>query len=311
MNWQKIYELLDPTFIIVAKHDVWPGQIWTAKKKSIPAFLVNASLSSRSSRTGFGIKAFLKYVYRDFKCICAISEEDARRFSKHYPRCQVTVSGDTKYDQVVIRRDMAKRQNLFPEKWLKEKWIFVAGSIWPEDEEHLLPALQHFLEDKSTSRIILVPHQPAIKTVDRLSSQFKKWGVETFSHKQQLNRERVLIVDTVGYLAGLYYHAQLAYVGGSFHQGIHNVMEPAVFGIPVLYGPVHENSYEAVQLARGNGGIVVRNQSEIYQQVLKFHDDEKHRAQIGQLAEKYATRNTGATEQLIKRWNPYLDQTIK
>jgi 3-deoxy-D-manno-octulosonic-acid transferase len=167
--------------------------------------------------------------------------------------------------------------------------------------------LKRFLEINENSRMILVPHQPELKTVERLRAHFTKWGVSTFGQRDLLDGERVVIVDTVGYLAGLYHHAHLAYVGGSFHQGIHNVIEPAIFGIPVLYGPVHENSYEAVQLSQGNGGIIVKNQTDIYEQIVKFHDDENNRINQGQRAEKYATRNTGATLKLIRSWTPYLE----
>ncbi len=118
-----------------------------------------------------------------------------------------------------------------------------------------------------------------------------------------------MIVDAVGYLAGLYNHAQAAYVGGSFQQGIHNVMEPAIFGIPVFYGSVHENSYEAIQLAKDNGGIVINNSKELYREIRSVFKDEEKRTRLGEKAEKFATRSVGATDLLLSRWHKLLSKS--
>jgi 3-deoxy-D-manno-octulosonic-acid transferase len=305
-NWKRIYQLIKPSLIIIAKHDVWPGQVWTAFNKNLPIYLINASLSEKSSRTRWGVKSFLKHVYRDFTEICAISDDDKERFTQHYPRCHVEMVGDTKYDQVVLRKKVAQEQELLPAKWTKDHWIFMAGSIWPEDEEHIFPALIKILEEEILTRLVLVPHQPELKAISRLEDTFRKWGVQYFSKREKLENERVLVVDTVGYLAGLYHHAHVAYVGGSFQQGIHNVMEPAIFGIPVFYGPVHENSYEAIQLANDNGGIIIRDSKEIYKEIRKIFDNEDVRNELGEKAEKFATKNVGATDLLLSRWEKLL-----
>jgi 3-deoxy-D-manno-octulosonic-acid transferase len=233
-NWEKIYKIIKPALIIIAKHDVWPGQVWTAHNHNLPIYLINASLSAKSSRTRWGVKSFLKHVYRDFTGIFAISDEDTKRFTVHYPRCHVEMVGDTKYDQVVLRRRHAREQNLLPKKWTDSQWIFMAGSIWPEDEEQIFPALIQMLEEEKNLRLVLVPHQPEPKAITRIEEIFDKWGIQLFSKRDKLNDEKILIVDAVGYLAGLYNYAQAAYLGGSFQQGIHNVMEPAIFGIPVF-----------------------------------------------------------------------------
>jgi 3-deoxy-D-manno-octulosonic-acid transferase len=216
--------------------------------------------------------------------------------------CHVKMVGDTKYDQVVLRRNAAKNQNLLPGKWTDGKWIFMAGSIWPEDEEHVLPALKKAITDYDAVRLVLVPHQPEPKAISRLEDFFGKWGTQLFSKRDKISAERVLIVDAVGYLAGLYHYAHAAYVGGSFHQGIHNAMEPAVFGIPVFFGPVHENSYEAIQLTKNNGGTTIHNSSELFQKVQTLIENESLRIDEGKKAKKFATRNVGATELLLSRW---------
>jgi 3-deoxy-D-manno-octulosonic-acid transferase len=305
-NWRKIYSLLQPVMVIVAKWDVWPAQVWTAKAMNIPIYLINASLRENSTRILPGIKQFLNWVFCDYTSVFAVSDEDGKRLAQHFPCAPIEIVGDTKYDQAVLRKERALLQDLLPPEWLSGYSIFLAGSIWPEDEVHLLPALQTLLGQLDNLRIVLVPHKPDQKSIENLQRNFTAWGVKKFSSMSGLSAERVIVVDKVGVLAGLYHHAQAAYVGGSFRQGIHNVMEPAVFALPVLFGPVHENSFEAVQLARDNGGIVVKNEKMIYNTIKSLFADESQRILLGKKAESYALRNTGATKRLIEYWRPII-----
>jgi 3-deoxy-D-manno-octulosonic-acid transferase len=268
-------------------------------------------LREESKRAHKSVKQFYKYVYRDIDCIFAISQDDARQFSIHYPRCRVEVSGDTKYDQVILRKKRAQTQNLLPKTWIQNQWIFVAGSTHTEDEEHLFPAIQRILKEEKNFRFILVSHHPDEKAILNIKSLFKEWGVQILSQREKLAEERVLIVDAIGYLAGIYNYAHCAYVGGSFHQGVHNVIEPAIFGIPVLYGPVYKNSYEAIQFSDDNGGFVGNNTEEIYQWIKSFYYDEEKRKIFGARAETFASRNTGATERLISHWKYLIDTTVE
>ena len=171
----------------------------------------------------------------------------------------------------------------------------------------MFPALIKILTENSNVRLVLVPHQPVPKAISRIEEEFDQWGVQRFSRRELLENENILVVDGVGFLAGLYHHANAAYVGGSFHQGIHNVMEPAIFGIPVFYGPVHENSYEAIQLAQNNGGNAINNSEELYRSITLILKDKNVCKTEGEKAEKFATRNTGATELLLSRWEKLLN----
>ena len=311
-NWKRIYQTLNPVMVIVAKWDVWPAQVWTAKENKLPIYLINASLRRDSTRIKIGIKQFLKHVFRDYSKIYAVSDVDGRHLLEHFPGCQIEVAGDTKYDQVVLRKNKALSQELIPETWLNKNLILMAGSIWPEDEYHLFPAVIKLLEEKINLRLVLVPHEPDQKSIENIEKTFYQWGVQKFSLRKELTAQRVLVVDVIGFLAGLYHHADIAYVGGSFRQGIHNVMEPAIFGLPVLFGPVHDASYEAVQFTKNNGAIVVYNEEMIYKTLLNLIDHEDQRIILGKKSEKYALRNTGTTQRLIKNWhNLLVDQTKK
>lgn len=310
-NWRALYSLLKPTIIVISKHDVWPAQIWEAKKLGIPVYLINASLGPKSSRASSGVKQFLKHVYRDFNKIYTISENDATSFAKYYPRCSVEVIGDTKYDQVVIRKKEALTKEIIPNNWIEGKYIFIAGSIWPDDTQHIYPVFKKILKDKENFNLVLVPHEPSEKIIENIFTEFKDWRVSTFSNNKNIKDERILIIDAIGYLANLYKYASAAYVGGSFRQGIHNVMEPAIYGIPVFYGPVHTNSYEAIKLAEGNGGIIISESKEMVDWLERFFEDDIISKQLGTKAENYALRNTGSTEKLMIRWQSLLKENGK
>lgn len=305
-SWKKFYKKLKPEIIVIAKHDVWPGQIWAAQLLGIPIYLINASLAASSSRANFVTRKFLRAVYRPITQICAISEQDKKHFNDAFHLNNVEFLGDTKYDQVVFRKLAAQKQNLLPEKWFKNSKIIVAGSIWPEDAVHLFPALISLLKQTDNWKVIIVPHQPTDVFIDKIENHFKKFKPGKFSNRNEIEDERILVVDAIGYLAGLYHYAKIAYVGGSFRQGIHNTMEPAIFGIPVLYGPVHHNSYEAEQLANGNGGIVVNNTRELTSRIMDIVLDKESREVLGKKAFTYASANTGATEKLLKMWKNIL-----
>lgn len=305
-HWKKLYKILSPSILVISKHDVWPMQIWQAKDMKIPIYLVNGSLPEKSSRSRPIIKSFLKHVYRDFSKIFTISEEDAQRFSKHYPKCSVQVMGDTKYDQVMLRKKEALKKDILPMAWYQDKWIFLAGSIWPEGEKQLMPGLINLIKKNEKVNLIIVPHEPTEKFISNFELKLSNWGVKRFTKISGDFTERVLIVDTIGQLADLYQYANAAYVGGSFKQGVHNVMEPAIYGIPVMFGPVHENSYEAIHLAKSQGGIVFENEIQATEILEKLFDDEVFRQKTGKKALEMAQNNIGATDKILTYWNSIL-----
>jgi 3-deoxy-D-manno-octulosonic-acid transferase len=186
--------------------------------------------------------------------------------------------------------------------------VFVVGSSWDEDEAVVVPAFKAIVERDSSAMMILVPHEPTVDTLERLEISLNgKMKSIRFSELHDYTNENVILVDSVGVLMALYQYATIAYVGGSFKQGIHNVLEPAVYGIPVLFGPEHENSREAVELARRGGGFVVRNQQECLQTLKHLLENNKARMKSGAEALKLVKQNVGATERFLK----HLEEVLK
>ena len=149
--------------------------------------------------------------------------------------------------------------------------------------------------------MILVPHEP---TEDALEDIENKLGSKPrsirFSNLNDYSNEHIIIVDSIGILMALYQYANVAYVGGSFRQGIHNVLEPAAYGIPVVFGPKHTNSQEATELARRGGGFIVNDQQECYRTFRTLLDDKNANSTAGKQALMLVEENIGATERFIQ-----------
>ena len=300
--WNSLYKTLKPRMVLISKHDVWPNQVWAARKKKIPTYLINASLPAQSSRTNPLTRFFQKYVYRSLTTIFTIGAEDALRFKTNFPRCRIREIGDTKFDQVLHRKKDSTEKKILAKRWIKNKTILLFGSIWPEDSQVLFPALKKIISEYSALRIVLVPHQPELKYVQEIENTFKEEKTILYSNRKKIADEKILIVDQIGILADLYKYASLAYVGGSFRQGIHNVMEPAIYGIPVLYGPVFQNAFEAEELLRTGGSVVINETESAEKLIRRLITDSKYRETMGNKAIHFAEMHTGGTDALIQIW---------
>lgn len=308
--WKKLFAQLKPRLLIISKHDVWPSQVLAAKKNGVPVFLVNGSLAEKSSRLNPFYRFFLKEAYQALDTVFTISEKDAERFKKYFNPPVVKVMGDTKFDQALIRKERAMGTDLIESSWVNDS-VLVLGSIWSEDFRALEPGLAQLMKTFPKLKIIAVPHQPSEIFVKLLLDFFKPFGVTIFTKRESLSEQRAIVVDVVGVLADLYKYASWAYVGGSFKQGIHNVMEAAVYGIPVMFGPVHENSFEALDLVRRQGAFVIKTSDDFFEIMQKLLKDPQLAKNMGAKTESYVKSKTGTTERLLIEWQEVLGKEIK
>jgi 3-deoxy-D-manno-octulosonic-acid transferase len=307
-NARHFLDLIQPTAAVFVRYDVWPNYVWELHARRIPVFIANATMRTTSARFYPLLKNFHRLLFNNFESIFTVSTKDAdafARFGLTHP--SVEVIGDTRYDQVWQRSKDAKKKHLLPPAILKGKKLLLAGSTWPEDEEILIPSIKKILQYDTDVLAILVPHEP---TEDALEDVEIKIGSKPrairFSNLNDYANERIILVDSIGILMALYQYARVAYVGGSFRQGIHNVLEPAVYGIPVVFGPKHTNSYEAMELARRGGGFPINDQQECYRTLRTLLDDEKTNALAGSLALTLVKENIGATD----RFTQHLEKSL-
>lgn len=297
----RFINLVRPDVVILMRYDIWPNMIWQLYDKNIPIFIVDATMNSKSKRKLPIIKSFHKSVYNCFTKILTVSTSDEQNFFDFLSdKSKIKSVGDTRFDRVYQKSLEAKNRKLFKENFFEGKKVLVAGSSWESDEEVLLPAFLKHLKYQSNSILILVPHEPTLLRLEKLENLlFGKEKSIRFSALNNYNNERIIIIDSIGILLSLYYYADLAYVGGSFKQGIHNVLEPAAYGVPVIFGPKIQNSQEAIKLSSGNGGFVIHNTKEFYKIIRKLLSDENFRIAEAEKSKQFVLRNIGATEKII------------
>jgi 3-deoxy-D-manno-octulosonic-acid transferase len=298
--------LLKPRALIFVKFDLWPNLIWSAHDAGIPVILIDGTLSGSSYRFSRIGRLFYRAVYRDLDAILAISHADAERFRASAPgHAKILVAGDTRFDRVAQRKRHAADIPI----QTAGRTVFVAGSLWPEDEPCIMPALERLLGEMDGLTLVIAPHEPSREYV----AHFETWARERRLDAARLSQiesgstARCIVVDSVGILAELYRMADMAYVGGGFSTGVHSVIEPAIMGIPVLFGPAHANSFEALELVRRGGGIALSGESEAYGAIHSLLDDPAKRAVVGARAKEYVDSQLGATDACWNQLSPFIE----
>ena len=305
---KRFLNLVRPDIAIFMRYDIWPNMIWQLEKKKIPSFIVDATMRNKTLRKWFIAKSFHKSLYAHVTRILAVSSSDESNFKEFDIKDGIIKAvGDTRFDRVYQKSLLAKERKLFKDGFFDEKKVFVLGSSWESDHEIMLPALMKLMKYDEKIIIIIVPHEPTILHLEEIENTFRgEYESIRFSYLNNYKNERVIIIDSIGILLTLYTYAHAAYVGGSFKQGIHNVLEPAVYGIPVLFGPKHENSQEAVHLTKNGGGICIHSKKEAYKNLRMIFSDEKLRLRLGGICYDYVKENIGATSRILDEIYKYI-----
>jgi 3-deoxy-D-manno-octulosonic-acid transferase len=246
-HWNEFLEHYKPKALAIARTDTWPNMVWQAKKKNIPSLLFSATLPSHSGRVASFLGRLLYgRIIEDLTHVSCVTEEDKDNFLRLDSDLEISVDGDTRFDQVLFRlsedRPLKKLFEVSP-----SPPIFVAGSTWPEDEAVLLPALVKPVAQGL--KVIIAPHEPTPTHLKELEKQLDALKLKYVRYSRLPDSEApIVLVDIVGILADLYKKAQISFVGGSFKKSVHSVMEPAACGNLTLFGPYHFNNREALSL---------------------------------------------------------------
>jgi len=303
---KKFIDIVNPTIACVIRHDIWPNFQWRLRKRNIPSFLIDASISDEK-RQVYKLFAFLyRIVYSTFTHVFAVSDKNALLLKSIYPWPERLITvGDTRYDQVDYRtRETGKIDPLLKTDYFDKNMTMVAGSTWTTDNEHLLPALQQILREFPDFKVVIVPHEPTPENVSDIVVFFQKAGIEIERYSQLRSSGdwsfRILLVDAFGLLANLYMMGKLAYVGGGFGLGVNSVLEPAAYGCLVFFGPRYLNVVEAKVLKDKGGALVIHNQTDIEHVIRDFLNDPGRSEQRGQISKKMIVENMGASKKVME-----------
>jgi len=304
----KFLDLVRPDAAVLVRYDVWPNHIWELRRRGIPTMIANATMRKQSPRLLPVVRDFHHHVYNALTHILTVSESDRlafNAFSLTHPT--VAAIGDTRFDQVSAHSAEARQRHLIPEHVTRGRKIIVAGSTWGEDEAVLIQALRELLQRVPGLLTIIVPHEPTVNHMEELETSLGQFTTSIrFSALNEYAGQQVIVVDSIGVLMVLYASAHLAYVGGSFRQGVHNILEAAVYGIPVLFGPKHWNSQESLQLLDRGGAFVVTDPDDVVRAAHNLLTDDAARTHAGGRAAAFVQANIGATERFLTYLEPHL-----
>jgi 3-deoxy-D-manno-octulosonic-acid transferase len=306
---------LQPTALVFSKLDVWPELTLAAARRGVKLGLISATVAQSSSRLRWPTRRWALGAYGALDRIGAISPDDAKRLELLGARPDaIEVTGDTRYDSVAERAVRLDRGREPFARVAAETRTFtvVAGSTWPSDEEIVLPAFADLLGQVPGARLLMAPHEPTPDHLAGIAQQTQALGLARPVRLSQLEHAApspVIVVDRVGVLADLYALGDVAFVGGGYHRaGLHSVLEPAVFGVPVTVGPLWQMSRDASLLIERGAAIALplEGRHPLHAQWLSwFHDPAGRKAagaaghRIVQEGRGAAARTTTLVEQLV------------
>jgi 3-deoxy-D-manno-octulosonic-acid transferase len=293
---------LQPDLVIFVKYEFWAGYLHELKKRNIPAYLISARFRPGQfvlSPAGGWIRSFLNA----FKVIFTQDENSKKLISRKLDS-KIVIAGDTRFDRV---SENAAYPQKFPEieTLINQRIVFVAGSTWQNDEEVIFPL------SNSPVFTIVAPHEITEKHLQQLKQCCPQPAV-LYSEIKQLGSGKppaTLIIDNVGMLMSVYKIAHIAYVGGAFHKQLHNILEPAAMGIPVLFGPYTDKFPEAEELQKSGGGFSISNHQEFLSTFQDLINDSAKLHKAGKNAAEYVSKNRGAAELIMKELRPLFQST--
>ena len=302
-NAKKFVQLAHPQFAIFIKYEVWPNYLKALKKQYTHTIL--ASGLFRENQIYFkSYGNFMRKALANFDHLF-VQNKISETLLKQANIYNVSVSGDTRFDRVSYQIEM---DNTLPfiEDFKGDHLCIVCGSTWPEDEVVLL---QYINRAPSQVKFIIAPHKIEHLKIEHFTKNIKK-PVVLFSKKEHHNLKdaQVFIIDTVGFLTKIYSYADIAYVGGAMGiTGLHNILEPATFGVPVIIGNNYNKFPEAIRLRSLAGLFSISNPEECTTILTKLVEDHKLRSKTGMICEHFINSNTGATKSVMH----YIQKTLK
>jgi 3-deoxy-D-manno-octulosonic-acid transferase len=292
---RKFIEILNPDCAFFIKYEYWYNYLSFLKKSHIPVYMVSAIFRDTQlffKGYGFWFRKQLHNLTWFF-----VQDENSEKLLMGIGIHQVSVSGDTRFDRVGAISGQQKQIKGIREFCNGSK-VILAGSTWPEDEKVLLPFI---FENKEKYKFIIAPHEVHEARITSLMSQLGN-DCMRFSKADEMpiSDFHVLVIDSIGILSSLYRQAFVAYIGGGFGVGIHNILEPAAFGVPVIIGPTYQRFREARELILEGGAFCINNEFELTKVVQELTDFPDKHKRVSDICSEYVEVNKGATKHIIE-----------
>lgn len=288
-NAKRFISLINPEMAIFTKYEFWYHYFKTLNDRQIPLYLISGIFRPDQiffSWYGSFHRRILSFVDHFF-----VQNIESMELLKHLGLENTSLSGDTRFDRVAENALSPKKVDLIENGWINSP-VFIAGSTWPADER-LISAL---IQQQPDWQFIIAPHEideAHIQEIEKLIP-----GAVRYSNlvNGATGAAQTLIIDNIGLLSSLYQYARIAYIGGGFGVGIHNTLEAAAFGIPVIFGPKYDKFQEAKDLIALTAARSIETESDLSKAFTHFNENKE----AGKIAQKYVNEKTGSTRQILE-----------
>lgn len=296
LNAKRFIDAIHPSLSIFVKYEFWPNYLLQLKKKNIPTLLVSGVF--RDNQIFFKpYGGFMRKALKSFNHFF-LQEENSVKLLNSIGFKNTTLSGDTRFDRVSHQIEMNNTLK-FAKEFKGDSLCIVCGSTWPEDEAVLLDYIN---SAPRNVKFIIAPHKIEQSKIEAFTEKLYKQKVILHSQKDDVNLAEysVLIIDCIGLLTKLYSYADIAYVGGAMGRtGLHNILEPATFGVPIIIGKNYNEFTEAIRLRNLAGLFSISNPLELSDVLTKLVSDANYRKKTGMISGHFVNSNTGATNKVL------------
>ncbi len=302
-NAKKFLSLTNLAMVVFIKYEFWKNYLTLLHKNNVPTYIVSAIFRPKQiffKWYGAGYRKVLK----NFNWLFVQDQASMDLLNQH-KITNVSVSGDTRFDRVA---EIYEQRKSFPviEKFLnteggEKEFALVAGSTWPKDEDLLIP----YFNRHPAFKLIIAPHEIHEQHLQSIISRLERpYVLYSQATEEEVQDTDCLIIDNFGMLSSIYRYGEIAYVGGGFGVGIHNVLEAAVYGIPVIFGPNYHRFKEANELVACNGAFVVEDEKLFEKKMNELLGNPETRIDAGKQTGDYVCNNTGATRIILEKILP-------
>lgn len=296
-NARNFIDIIKPEKAFFVKYEFWYNLVNELNRRRIPLFIVSAifrenQLFFKNTSPGRWYRKMLFQFEHIF-----IQNEQSAKLLKSIGVTKFTIAGDTRFDRVAAIANSAKQ---FPdvEKFVGGKTTIIAGSTWKPDEE----LLATFINNSSEVKFIIAPHEVTPANINRIHQLLKKRVISySKSQNSDLSSYDVLIIDSIGILSSLYQYGNIAYIGGGFGVGIHNILEAATFRLPIVFGPNYKKFKEAVDLTEQKGAFPVTDFNELNHALNLLITQKNELKKASEVCQKYVAKNIGSTKFIINK----------
>lgn len=299
-NARDFISIIKPEFAVFVKYEFWLNYLFELNKQKIPVYLISAIFREHHP--------FFKWYGKDFinalKIYHKIFVQDtySAELLKKINIETAMICGDTRIDRVASIKTLPADLPLI-QNFSENATVIVAGSTWPNDDEIILNAFRKLSENHSSIKLIIAPHETEIKNIQTLINKINKSGLNfvLYSGKNPNTSAKVLVIDSVGILSLVYRFGKIAYIGGGFNNGIHNILEPAVYSLPVVFGPNHKKFNEATILLSKKAAFEISDSNQCFEILNQLISKESLLNKAGYEAGQYISANEGATDKIIEQ----------